>query len=157
MSLHPQDPPPPIPPVTITYTVNAVEFRNRTRVIVPCTLAAPATISGHDPNIELVQGTGFSSTVRIKKRDDGKAVVFSIAVQQFNHRRLHPTGIILRKGNVISPDSFVGAWKVTGPDGHSLLILSDNASVTSDFEFDLLIRDDNGSNYGLLDPRLTNS
>jgi hypothetical protein len=157
MSLHPQDPAPAIPPVTITYTVNAIDFRNRTRVIVPCVLAARTTVSGQDPNIEWIPGPGFDGTVRVQNATERQPVLFSIAVKRFDGTRLHPTGIILRQANTIRPSSFVGAWKVNGPDGFPLLILSDNGLEKADYEFDLLIRDETGSNYGLLDPRLTNS
>lgn len=148
---------PELPAVTITYTVNAADFRDRGRVIVSCVLAGETTMSGVDPNISLEPLPGLDCKVRIRNATTEKPVRFAIAVRQFNGTRLHPTGIILRQANIIRPVSFVGAWKRNDLNNQPVLILSDNGMEKLDYEFDLLIRDADGLNYAILDPRLTNS
>lgn len=101
-----------------------------------------------------VVSTGANAQVKVTKNQDGSPVSLVIQVQDSQGRVLLPVGIVLHqeKGNGQGNNTFSS---ITVDAEAMTLTLVDTNSDKSTYDFDLLFED--GTFYGMLDPKITNN
>lgn len=142
---------------TVTYRVDTTQIGARGRVVTVLPL-----VPGQAIDI-LTNGNGKvrldGDVIRVRNGTHGIPVKICIKLTTASGQALTPMAIIIRKADGTTDlSSFPQAFRyeMNADDPGSLVLLDNDALLTS-YEFDVLFMDNsNPRNFGLLDPKLLN-